>query len=449
MKTLLPAAVVLALVVSGCGSDPQRATRPALYAPIAKVALRCAPDNAGLTLPAEFCATVFADNLGQARHMVVARDGMVYVNTWRSPYKKDAKLPAGGYIVRLMDRDGDGVADWSERFGEDSAGATHVGGTGIDLHGEYLYAEQSGKIVRWHLDPQRVLKDVRPDDVVVWDLPLTGGHTMHPFVITPRGVVYVNSGSATNACQVKDRELHSPGIDPCEELALRAGIWKFLADRTDQQFLPRDRYVGGLRNTVAITLHPSGALYAVPHGRDQLHENWPERFTPQQGSELPAEAIYRVDPLADYGWPYCYYDPFQRRYFLAPEYGGDGKKTERCEKVPQPDTAFPAHWAPNGALFYTGSSFPDRYRNGAFIAFHGSWNRSPEQQGYNVVFQPMDRAGRALAPFEVFADGFAGAKKDPAAAEHRPTGIAMGPDGALYVSDDQGGRVYRIVRRSS
>jgi glucose/arabinose dehydrogenase len=406
---------------------------------------KCAPDNAGLTLPPDMCVTVFADALGQTRHMVVAGDGSVYVNTWKSPYKKDAKIPAGGYLLRLRDIDGDGVAESIERFGESSAEATHVGGTGIAIHGEYLYAEATGRIVRYHLVPETPPSMLKPE-IVVFDLPLTGDHTMHPFAIAADGRLFVNSGSATNACQAKDRELHSPGLDPCPELGIRAGLWKYDADGAEQQHGPRNRYVSGLRNTVALAIHPGGALYTVTQGRDQLHENWPEKFTALQGSDLPAEAMYRIAPGADYGWPYCYFDHFQGRYVLAPEYGGDGRRADRCGDKAMPIAAFPAHWAPDALLFHDGSNFPARYRHGAFIAFHGSWNRQ-EQQGYNVVFLPMNDAGTPAGPFQVFADGFAGPDKSPEGAKHRPTGLAMGPDGALYVSDDQGGRIWRVVRR--
>jgi glucose/arabinose dehydrogenase len=406
--------------------------------------VRCATDNAGLILPAGFCATVFADGLGPARHMAVAPDGTVYVNTWRK--KKDVKVPPGGYLVALRDADGDGVAEKVERFGEDSTSTTATGGTGLAIHDGRLYAEATGRIVRYPLAAGR-LALAGPPEVILEGLVLEGGHNMHPFVIAPDGTLYVNAGSATNACQVKDRTLHSPGQDPCPELATRAGLWKYDAKRTGQRFSSAERYARGLRNVVAPAYHPSMGLVAMVHGRDQLHENWPERFTAKQGSELPAEVLVRVQQGADYGWPYCYYDGIQGRYVLAPEYGGDGKKTDRCAEVARPAAIFPAHWAPNALAFYTGTAFPEPYRGGAFIAFHGSWNRTPEQQGYNVVFVPMDPSGTPAKNFEVFADGFAGPAKDPEKALHRPTGLAVGPDGALYISDDQGGRVWRVVRR--
>ena len=132
---------------------------------------------------------------------------------------------------------------------------------------------------------------------------------------------------------------------------------------------------------------------------------------------------------------------------MAPEYGGDGTDVGRCAQKKLPIATFPGHWAPMSLLFYTGTHFPERYRNGAFIAFHGSWNRAPlPQAGFRVVFVPMS-AGRTSGDWETFADGFAGGRLDPGAAAHRPTGLAQGPDGALYVTDDQRGRIWKVMYR--
>jgi glucose/arabinose dehydrogenase len=129
---------------------------------------------------------------------------------------------------------------------------------------------------------------------------------------------------------------------------------------------------------------------------------------------------------------------------LAPEYGGDGKKVGQCAQKKEPVAVFPAHWAPNALFFYTGSAFPARYKSGAFIAFHGSWNRAPEpQQGFNVVFQPLAGA-KAASAFEIFADGFSTATGGTTG-NHRPSGLAQSADGALLVADDAGGRIYKIV----
>jgi glucose/arabinose dehydrogenase/mono/diheme cytochrome c family protein len=286
------------------------------------------------------------------------------------------------------------------------------------------------------------------EQVVVSGLPLTGDHPMHPFAIDADGWMYVDVATATNSCQQRNRMLRSPGIEPCRELETRGGIWRYSAKETGQKFSPAERYATGIRNAEGLVIDPSGhgLYYATQHGRDQLGQNWSIHFTPEQGAYLPAEELVRVVQGGDYGWPYCFYDGVQMKLVLAPEYGGDGKQVGRCASMRAPVAAFPAHWAPNDLLLYQGKQFPEHYRGGAFIAFHGSWNRAPfPQQGYNVVFQPLSD-GKAAGNCEVFADGFAANEKGPGA-PHRPSGLAVGPDGALYVSDDIGGRIYRIIYR--
>ncbi len=284
---------------------------------------------------------------------------------------------------------------------------------------------------------------------VVKDLPLDGDHPMHPFAIDADGMLYVDLGSASNACQKKNRELESPGVDPCTELERRGGIWRYDANKVDQRFSAAERYATGIRNAVGIAVDSKGtSIYATQHGRDQLRENWPKLYTAEQGAKWPAEELLKIEHGNDYGWPKCYFDPDQRKRVLAPEYGGDGGHAIGvCAAKVAPVAYFPAHWAPNAVLIHddaSNSAFPERYRNGAFIAFHGSWNRAPfAQGGYNVVFQSL--APGASDQCEIFADGFAGATVSPAGAAHRPSGLALGPDGALYVSDDQHGRIYRIT----
>jgi mono/diheme cytochrome c family protein len=270
---------------------------------------------------------------------------------------------------------------------------------------------------------------------------------MHPFVITADGSMYVDVGTATNSCQLKNRTLTSPGANPCTELETRGGIWRFDANKTNQIFSPADRYATGIRNGEGFGIDATGhRLFVTQHGRDQLHSNWPDLYKPEQEATLPAEEVLLLKQGGDYGWPECYYDGVQQKLVLAPEYGGDGgKKVGLCASKIAPVAAFPAHWAPNGMVYYDQKQFPAHYRHGVFIAFHGSWNRAPYPQGgYNVVFQSL-AGGHASGGCEIFADGFAGAVKSPEKAVHRPSGLAVGPDGSLYVSDDNTGRIYRIT----
>ena len=404
----------------------------------------CPGDDGGITLPRGFCATVFADNIGHARQMVVAPNGVVYVNTWSGRYYGNDTPPAGGFLVALQDTKGSGRADVNVRFGDSSADGSH-GGTGIALYNGALYAEVNDRIVRYALPAGAIAPTAAPE-VIVSGLPLTGDHPMHPFKIDRQGDLYVDLGSATNSCQIQNRTLDSPGIDPCTELETRAGTWRYDANRTGQRFSPAERFATGIRNGEGFAFDSAGRVYVTQHGRDQLSENWPKRYRPEQGPNEPAEELLILEKGADYGWPECYFDGAQQKLVLAPEFGGDGGKAVGvCAQKRAPIAWFPAHWAPNDLALYDGHQFPDAYRGGAFIAFHGSWNRAPfPQGGYNVVFQPL-ADGKASGNFVVFADGFAGAVKEPGQAAHRPSGLAVGPDGALYISDDAHGRIWRVT----
>lgn len=404
----------------------------------------CPNDDTGLKLPSGFCATVFADSIGHARHMVVSPSGLVYVNTWSGSYYGNDTPPAGGFLVALQDKSGTGKADVIERFGE-TVQTGGAGGTGIGLYKSWIYAEVNDRIVRYALPAGSAVPRSTPETIVS-GLPLGGDHPMHPFIIDPKGSMYVDVATASNACQLQNRQPASPGADPCAELETRGGVWRYDGNKTDQKFSPAARYATGIRNAEGFAFDSSDGLLVTQHGRDQLHANWPKLYKPEEEATLPAEELLLLKPGADYGWPECYYDGVQQKLVLAPEYGGDGgKRVGVCANKIAPVASFPAHWAPNALVRYDKQQFPARYRNGVFVAFHGSWNRAPYPQGgYNVVFQPL-QGERASGNCEVFADGFAGPDKTPDGAVHRPSGLAVGPDGSLYVSDDIRGRIYRIV----
>lgn len=408
----------------------------------------CPGDDTGLTLPAGFCASVFADNIGHARHMVVSPSSVVYVNTWSGEYYGKDTPHSGGFLIALQDKTDGGKANVIEPFGE-TAQSGAAGGTGIGLYKRWLYAEVNDRIVRYTLPASSIVPDGALETIVS-GLPLGGDHPMHPFIIDGEGNMYVDVASATNACQEQNRQLKSPGINPCTELETRGGVWRFDANKTNQKFSPAARYVTGIRNAEGFAFDSSGRLFATQHGRDQLHANWPDLYKPFEEATLPAEELLLLKPGGDYGWPECYYDGARKKLVLAPEYGGDGgKRVGICAQKMAPVAGHPAHWGPNGMVHYDKKEFPERYRNGVFIAYHGSWDRAPYPQGgYNVVFQPLN-GDRAAGNCEVFADGFAGAVKTPDGAVHRPSGLAVGPDGSLYVSDDIRGRIYRIVYKRS
>jgi glucose/arabinose dehydrogenase/mono/diheme cytochrome c family protein len=420
----------------------------ALAAPAPPEASSSCAENTGIVLSPGFCATVFADNLGHARHLAIAANGVVYVNTWSGRYYGNDKVPDGGFLIALKDSSHRGHADVIQRFGDGVAEGS-AGGTGIRLYNGYLYAEENDRIIRYRLSPVSVAPTGSPE-VILSGLPITGDHPMHPFIIDAKGGLFVDLGTATNACEQKNRVPNSPGNKPCTEKETRGGTWRYDANKTGQIFSAAERYAAGIRNGEGMAIDPAGRLLVAQHGRDQLLQDWPALYTADQGPELPAEELMELKQGADYGWPECYYDGLQHKLVLAPEYGGDGGKAVGvCAQRTAPIASFPAHWGPMAVLIVTDHRLPRAYREGAFIAFHGSWNRAPAPQaGYNVIFQPL-QGGKASGRFVVFADGFAGAVKEPGESVYRPTGLAVGPDGAIYISEDKRGRIWRVTYHGS
>jgi glucose/arabinose dehydrogenase len=415
-------------MTAGCGTGgaQQVARNPA-----------CDPGNGGITLPPGFCAVVFADTIGVARHAAVGPDGTVYValESGRRTSAGTSRRREEGGIVVLRDTTGDGRADVLRRIPTD-------GGTGIALRGDLLYFSTMTTVQRIRLSKDR-LGAAGPPDTLVEGIP-PEGHISRSLAFDQRGGLFVHVGSDSNVCTARGTR---SGPDPCPELPTRAGIWRYAADKLHQQHpTAGERWVTGLRNAVGLAWDTAGAkLYAVSHGRDGLTTLWPQIYSARQSAEQPSEEFVVAEKGSDFGWPYCFHDNSLNAKVLAPEYGGDGKTAGRCVRATAPLLAFPGHWAPDDLLFYSGTLFPAKYRGGAFIAFHGSWNRAPEPEaGYRVVFVPRN-AGRFGPGYETFADRFAGGNLGPGGAVHRPTGLAQGPDGALYITDDQRGRIWRVV----
>jgi len=390
-------------------------------------------NNEELFLPQGFSAVIVAEAIGQGRHIAVNTNGDIYVSL--------GSLKNGYGIVALRDTNKDGKADVIKYFGK-------LHGTGIGIYKGYLYFSSDVMVVRYKLHPGELIPEENYE-IIAQGFHQNFQHGAKSFTFDNKGNLFVNVGAPSNACQDPDRTFHTVGQDPCPLLKEFAGIWKFDSDKTDQdQIKDGVRFATGLRNCVALRWDSvSGHLYAVQHGRDQLHEFWPENYTQDDGVNLPSEEFFLIKEGGDYGWPYCYYDGKQIKKLLAPEYGGNGKVIDRCAGKEQPIMAFPAHYAPNDILFYTGKQFPAQYKNGAFIAFHGSWNRAPqEQKGYNIVFVPF-KNDLPLGNWQVFADNFAGVPKimSPRDAKHRPCGLAQGPDGSLYVVEDIKGKIWKIT----
>jgi len=403
-------------------------------AAMAQSAPACDPDNGGLTLPSGFCAFIAADNLGVGRHLAVAPNGDVYLAL-------QGDRSSGG-VVALRDTNGDGRFEMKEQFGNASV-------TGIGLRNGYLYIATPNTVQRYKMTPGE-LKPSGAPEVVVKDLPGVRQHGDKGLTFDGKGSLYVNVGAPSNACQARDRQAKSPGQDPCPILERNGGIWKFDENKLGQTQADGTKFATGLRQMPAVTWHED-AVYIAMNNRDSLDLMWPGQFTAQENAERAAEPLYRAVQGSNFGWPYCFYDYGQKKFLLNPEYGGDGKTVGRCTEFTPPVAAFPAHWAPVDVMFYSGNQFPKKYQGGAFIVFHGSWNRSPmPQAGYNLTFQPMSK-GKATGEYEVFASGFAGKTPlmNPADAVTRPDGVAQAPDGSLYIADSEKGRVWRVLYRGA
>ncbi|TYP95170.1 Glucose/arabinose dehydrogenase, beta-propeller fold [Fodinibius salinus] len=390
-------------------------------------------DDGGITLPDGFQAIVVAKNIGAGRHITTAPNGDIYMAL--------SELHNGNGIAALRDNDEDGKAETVKYFGNQT-------GTGIQVHSGYLYFGSDTSIVRYQMTDGKLIPEADPE-TVVGGFATQQQHAVKPFTFDRSGNIYVNIGAPSNACQQQMRTPGSAGMDPCPQLKNHGGIWQFSATETGQTFQKDgQRYATGIRNSVALDWNLNvNELYVAQHGRDQLHSLWSDYYTTKENAEQPAEELFRVNKGDNFGWPYTYYNWKKEQKMKAPEYGGDGETPAEKGKYENPIMAFSGHWAPNDLVFYNGSQFSGKYKNGAFIAFHGSWNRAPEpQQGYKVVFVPFD-GPTPSGDYKEFADGFAGkdSLQSPRKAQYRPMGIAQYKDGSLLISDSQEGKIWRIV----
>lgn len=387
--------------------------------------------SANLEVPLGFEVQIIAEKIGPARHLAVRDNGDIYVHL--------QALQNGGAIAALRDTNGDGKIDIIRYF-EDKPG------TGIHIFNDFLYFTTNTAVYRKKLTDELV--PTSPTETMVSGFPDQSSHQAKALAFDNSGKMWVSVGAPSNACQKRTRTPGSLGLMPCPQLKWQASIWQFDANKTRQSLIKDGyKYASGIRHAVAMEWNPiSQGLYVVQHGRDQLNDLWPRYYSIEDNAELPSEEFLLVTKDFVGGWPYSYWDHRKNARMLAPEYGGDGQKQIEEGKYPKPIYAFPGHYAPNDLLFYTGKQFPPKYREGAFIAFHGSWNRAPlPQKGYHVAFLPF--SGRfPKGDAEIFASGFIGRMPlaNPNDAKYRPMGLAMGGDGSLYIADSVKGTLWRI-----
>jgi len=398
------------------------------------------PDNGGLIVPDGFEVVVVADSIGSARHMAVNDNGDIYV-------KLRGGKPKG--LVGLRDLDQDGKADSIAYFGNYEEQGHYS--TAMRLYKGYIYFSTAGEVFRIKMVPGELVQDAEPELVIKDDYrndPHGFEHIAKPITFDNDGHLYLQYGAPGDVCQQLNRIPGAPGEVPCSELEEHGGIWQFDAFKLNQTQKDGIHYATGLRSIVGMDWNTyDNTLYTVVHGRDDLARRNPIQYSKWESAIFPSEEFLRINKGDNAGWPYFYYDQVRKRRVLNPEYIGLGIEEESGEDYIQPLIGFPGHWAPNDILFYTGDQFPDHYKHGAFIAFHGSTNRAPyPQAGYFIAFVPFEN-GQPSKEWEVFADGFIGdvPLANVSDAPYRPMALAMGPDGSLYLSETVQGKIWRVM----
>ncbi len=342
---------------------------------------------ANVTVPDGFAVQLFAEGLNGPRFMAVGPNGVLYVAD-----------RGNDRIVALPDADGNGEADEVRIFAD-----------GVNAPHSLVYHQGS-----WYVGvPEGVVRLTDHDGdgtadsqtTLIDSFVPTGRHSSRTVEFLPDGRLLLSAGSTCNVCEEEDPR--------------RAAITIYDSPVGQDRLTGERLFATGLRNAVGLAIHPqSGQLWVSNNGRDVM------------GDDIPPETIYIVEEGGDYGWPFCH-----SGNVVDPEFGFAGA----CESVGQPIVSMQAHSAPLGITFYTGDAFPADFQGDLFIAFHGSWNRS-EPTGYKVVRVPLE-GNTPTGPVEDFATGWL--NRD-GSSDGRPVGVTVGADGALYVSDDKGGFIYRI-----
>jgi glucose/arabinose dehydrogenase len=376
-----------ALLLGACGPS---GIAPSSGAPSASTGTPTATPPPGATppavtylrVPSGFRATEYATGLNGPRFITAGPSGALFVTERNT-----------GRILALLDPDRQGRATRTVVVADGLNDPTSV-----DYAGGALYVGERTRITRFTLGSDQRATDRR---ALITDLPSSGQHVTRTVLIGPDGAIYVSVGSSCNACIESDPH--------------RAAIWRYNPDGSGGRL-----YARGLRNAVGMAINPiNRQIWVTNNGRDYL------------GDDQPPDSIYALRDGGNYGWPRCHAGTIVDPQFRAPG---------ACDGVVQPLANLPAHSAPLGLAFATQSQFPPAYR-GLFVAYHGSWNRSVPT-GYKVVFLPLNSAGNIAGPPQDFATGW---RQPDGNVRGRPVGVAVGGDGALYVSDDVGGVIVRIA----
>jgi glucose/arabinose dehydrogenase len=347
--------------------------------------------RATLQAPEGFEVGVFAEELGNPRMMAVADDGTVYVTR-----------PESNDVVALRDEDGDGRADGAPRVVASDLDMVH----GIALRDGRIYLATVNEIYEGRITDDGAISDLT---AMIDDLPEGGQHPRRTIDFGPDGKLYLQIGSSCNNCMETDESMAAISvIDPAD--------WS------------RRVFAHGLRNTLGFDWHPdTGQMWGVDHGSD-----W-------RGDDVPPDELNLLQDGAHYGWPYCWGE--RRPDWLSSAEPPDGTSKEQfcAERTQAPALGFEAHSAGIDFLFYDGEQFPQQYRGDAFIAQRGSWNREAPV-GYKVVRVRFEN-GQPGEVQDFLADFLTDDRKSQLG---RIAGLAVAADGALLVSEDTNGVIYRV-----
>jgi glucose/arabinose dehydrogenase len=336
-----------------------------------------------LKVPAGFSVKLFAKGLGGPRLMAVSPQGELFVTDIQK-----------NRVVVLADKNRDGVAEEQKVFAQ-GLNLPH----GIAFFKNWLYVAETGRVVRYAYRPGQVV-GAKPE-VVVDGLPPKGQHFTRTIAFGPDNKLYVSVGSSCNSCK--------------EENPDRATILQYNPDGSGKKI-----YARGLRNAVGLIFDAKGNLWATSNGRDHLGDN------------IPPDELHRVTAGMQAGWPFChagvYPDPDRRIARLG-----------TCAEVSKPAWNFQAHSAPLGLAAYQGKQFPPDYQGDLIVAFHGSWNRSTPT-GYKLVRAHVE-AGKVTK----VTDFITGWLDSSSTIGGRPVDVVNSPDGGLWISDDEEGKIYKIT----